>query len=607
MNQISTLFFTALLFPLFAFGADTIKLTAQVDNTSLRVGERFTYTVQADYSGSLPDIQPPDFNGFDVVGGPSVSTSVQIINMSVTKSQTLSYILRPNRSGSLTINPASLKVRSKTISSNSVTLEVASNTSTQTPPTAKPQGGVNGQSLPQGDKLPEVFLTATTDKSNLTKQDMAVVTYRLYLRVNVLNYEIAKLPQATGFWIEDFPVSARPILEDVTVRGQPYKVATIRKSGVFPTRAGNLILDPLTIDVTIERPGRRGRDSFFDDPFFGNRGSRLVQSVTCDPLTLSIRDFPGGAPASFSGDVGSFEVKVNYDKETLSQNDALTVKVSISGRGYLKSVDAPKLELPSGFEQFTPTVDDNVSLVGEAMRGKKTFTYLVIPRRSGTFVLPAVKFTFLDPATNSYQTLAEGGLTLNVTPSSGGDQESYTARSPSEVTLIDSDIRFVKSLNEPLTRGTTPPYRSPLFYILLAVWPLGFISGIGWEKYYERLHSDPIQVRRRRAVEGMRQQLLEAEKYASGRDALKAAESAAKGLAELACAVIKEPTAGVTTELIERKLLDAGAETQLVSKTISLLGEADRIRFGGSGQTVEDINQMLGQFKAVAGDLEKLP
>ncbi len=609
MTKLKFLLTLLLVMPIIAISADNITLKALVDNPSPRLGERVNYTIQADYSGSLPDIAPPDFEGFDIVGGPSVSTSVQIINMSVSKSQTITYTIRPNKPGTLIINPASLKVRSRTISSNSVTLEVLSTSNPQTPINPGKNQGKSSQSQEpavQSEKLPEVFLTASVDKSSITKLDMAVVTYRLYLRVNVLNYEVAKIPQATGFWIEEFPVSTRPVLEDVTVRGQPYKAATIRKVGVFPTRAGSMILDPLTIDVTIERPGRRSRDSFFDDPFFGSRGQRVTQSVTCDPLTLNIRDFPAGTPAYFSGDVGSYEMKVTYDKSELAQNDALTVKVTINGRGYMKSIDAPKLDLPSGFEQFAPTTEDNISLVGESMRGKKTFTYLVIPRRTGMFTLTPVNFSYFDPGSGGYQTVSNGGIELNVLPPTGREESAFSGKSQSEITLLDSDIRFVKALSTPLTHKAIPPYRSPLFFILLALGPVGYLSGIGWEKYSEQRQSNPVAVRRRKATDLMRKAFLEADKFAGQSDAFRAAEAASKGLAELTGAIINEPTAGLTTDLVRRKLEELNAGQDLIDQSVRLLGEADRIRFGGAGQTVGDIVAMVDGFKAVAARLEQL-
>jgi len=591
-----------------------VDFKATVDDPGPTVGSRLTYTVTLSTDGSLPDIIPPDFDGFDIVSGPSSSTSIQMINMAISKSESLTYILRPNRPGSLTIGPAKAKVKGKLLTSNPVTVEVlqagaGGNAASQPSRGRSAPNQPNAAAPPtQTGRSHPVFLTATADKPTLYKLEMATITYRLYLKVNVLNYVVVKTPQATGFWTEEFAVSNRPVLEDVSIRGENYKVAVVRKIGVFPTRAGQLKLDPLTIDVTIQTAGRRSRDpfdSFFDDPFF-SRGGREVKTLTCDPITLEVRDLPVGAPPDFHGDVGNYQLRLSYDKSEVAQNDAITVKATVSGVGYLKSVDAPKLILPSGFEQFAPTVEADVNVAGDAMRGKKTFTYLVIPRRSGRFTLSPVSFSFFDPNNRGYETVTDGGLEVNVTPSAGGEESVFSGRTPSEVTLMESDIRFIKSLSGPLSPVSIPPYRTGIFFFMLALAPMLFLGGVGWEKIQEARHSDPIAVRRRKASALMKKTLEEAEAHARSGSALKAVETASKGLSELVGAVIDEPTAGLTTELIRTRLVSRGAENDLVDRTIRLLSEADRIRFGGGGSSSSVLDDLLSQFRQTTEALEKI-
>lgn len=593
-------------------GATDFK--AVVDNPGPTVGERITYTVSFSTDGQLPDIEPPDFDGFDIISGPASSTSIQMVNMAISKTVSLTYTLRPNRPGSVTIKPAKATVKKKLLTSNPVMIEVLAaggGGGSPSPGSGRGGGGVPSAPPQQGGRSSEVFLTATADKPALSKLEMATITYRLYLRVNVLNYEVVKAPQATGFWVEEFPTANRPILEDVTIKGEPYKVAVIRRIGVFPTRSGQLMLDPLTVDITVERPYQQKRrrdpfDSFFDDPFF-SRGQREVKTLTCDPLTLTVRDHPSGAPTDFKGDVGDYTLKVTYDKTQLAQNDALTVKATISGSGYLKSVDAPKLSLPSGFEQFAPTAEANVSVTGSAMRGKKTFTYLVIPRRAGTFNLPPVSFSFFDPDKGDYQTALDGGVELLVSPGEGGaGADLFAGRTPSEVTLMDSDIRFIKSLSGTLARTSIPPYRTVTFFALLALAPALFFGGIGWEKLQEYRQSDPIAVRRRRASSQMRKALEEADKLAAAGDALKAVETAARSLTELVGALIREPSAGMTTDAIRSGLSQIGASDELTAAVIRLFSEADRIRFGGGGDSRPVGTESIARFREAAEALEKL-
>lgn len=606
----------AFVFAMVIAASAATSFQAQVDNPAPSVGERITYTVTLATDISLPDITPPDFDGFDIIAGPSVSTSVQIVNMSVSKSKSVTYVLRATRPGSLVISAAKAVIKKSTFTSNVVRVEVTQpgmSGATQSQPS---RGGRSGQAAPtpnvpsSGGRSPEVFLTASTDKPSLYKLDMATITYRLYLRVSVLNYELTRTPQATGFWMEEFPTSNRPILEDVTIKGEPYKVAVIRRIGLFPTRTGSLILDPLTIDVTVEQPAaRRSRDpfdAFFNDPFF-NRASRQVKSATCDPINLTVRDLPAGAPPSFGGDVGNYDLKVTYDKSEASQNDALGVKVTISGKGYLKSIDAPKLNLPSGFEAFKPTEDNNITVSGDAMRGRKTFSYLVIPRRSGSFTLPPVTWSYFDPDDGHYKTLSEGGIALNVTPSAGGSSDALIGgRAPSEVQMMDSDIRFIKAISGPLDQTTVPPYRSQTYFLLLALAPLLFFGGIGYEKYDAFRHSDPVAVRRRKALAEARKAFEEAAKLSQAGQALKTVETAARGLSEVVGAVIDEPTAGLTSSAIATALALKGAGEELVKETLRLLSEADRIRYGGAGSSSSDIERLLDNFRNTVDALEKV-
>ena len=355
-----------------------IELTAEVDNLSPTVGSRISYSITISGGTSLPDIKLPDLDNFEIVMGPSSSTSIQMINGRINRSKTLTYILRPLKSGHLRLGPIKIKHRRKTYVSNIIELDVRPS---RTPPpnisTTPPINNKN-EALPAGkSELPDLFFTATADKDTAYRQEMVIVTYKLYLRVNVTGYEFGKLPQARGFWQEEFSIGTRPVTREVTIRGQPYKMAVMRKIALFPTRTGKLVLEPFVIDCQVELPqsrAKRSRDSrswFFDDSYF-SRMKRERRSVSTEPLTLTVLDLPSqGKPPSFKGDVGDLSLRVIMDKKQLSQHDALTINVTISGTGYLKSVDAPELTLPSGFEQFNPTVTENIRLSGSAMKGNK--------------------------------------------------------------------------------------------------------------------------------------------------------------------------------------------------------------------------------------------
>ena len=579
-----------------------VNFSAGVDKNVVSIGERFTYTVTLEGQGMGADIIPPDFEGFSIVMGPSSSTSIQMINGRVSQSQTVSWVLRAMKPGSAIIGAAKVKIKKAYYATEPITVEVEPGGAPPPPVTANRPPARTRPSQGDTDEASEVFLVARADKDTVYKLDMVTVSYRLFLRVNVSNYNFVKLPEATGFWQEEISMPSRPVLQDVEVRGQQFKMAELRKVALFPTRAGTLELEPLVMDVAIERPAQRRRTGdpfnwFFDDPFY--RSLTTTKTVQSEPLRLTVLDLPrAGQPANFHGDVGDYRLSVDYDKSELAQNEALTMKVTISGQGYLKSVDAPALALPPVFERFTPTADEAITMTGGRMQGRKSFTYVIIPRRAGQFTLEPVSFNFFNPRTGSYETVRSGGTTLNVTPVEGGESALIAGAGPSEVTLLGSDIRFIHGLSGSLERAGQPVYRAVWFYSLLLTPPLLYLLGLGLQGVLERRMADRAGVRRRRAMEAIRRALADAGKSAlQGGDSTATLNNLGGGLAELVGAVIDTPAAGLTGDQITIGLQNSGAAPEFVDEVKALLGLADAVKFGGIKPDAGQAEALLGRFR----------
>ena len=98
-----------------------IKFTAsgpkQIGN-----GEQFqvTYTLNTNGSGLVS----PSFPDFDLLGGPSQSTNMSIVNGAMSQSVSFTYYLRAKKEGTFTIKPAKIKVNGVEIESNNLTITV---------------------------------------------------------------------------------------------------------------------------------------------------------------------------------------------------------------------------------------------------------------------------------------------------------------------------------------------------------------------------------------------------------------------------------------------------------------------------------------------------
>ena len=601
--NIGFLYVSIILF-IFALSANAAKyeLTASVDRNICNVGERISYIVSISGKSSLPDIKPPNFTGFKLVSGPNTSTSLEMVNGRVSRESTSEYILRASKPGNFVIKPATAKKSRKVYKSESVTVEVLP---TGQSPISRNKSNVN-DAVKNRRSLPDVFLVADVDKKEVYLRDLVTVTYELYFKVNVSNYAFPNLPRSTGFWQEEFKTPARPVIRDTNVKGIPYKVATIRKVGLFPTRTGALEVGSLTADISVEVAQKSRRRSIWDDPFF-SRNRTEVKSVTTQPVKLNVLGLPfQGKPSNFKGDVGDYKLRVSYDKRQVTQHDAINVTVTINGKGYIKSVQPPELVLPDGFEQFDPTVTDNISSSAGSMRGKKTFKYLVIPRRSGTFRLDPVQFSFFNPKTKKYNTVKSGAVTLSVKEA---EEDQYLAGGgfiPEEIALLGSDIRFVKELNSPLIKVKQAAFKSSVFLITLLLSPLLFLLGLGAENIIEKRMADPVKVRMRKAPEFMRKNLIQANKMMELSKTHEAISLADQALREYIGAIVQEPAAGLTGNLIDKGFKEKEIEEELITEIKGLLNESDHIKFSGVNIETNGAQIILDRVKSVGSKLEKI-
>lgn len=120
-----------ILFPLLSFFF-FIQLHAQQFTAGVEgLGQYYRLSFTVDSRGA-EDFTPPSFAEFDVLSGPSESTSssYQIINgkASHSESTTYTYILSPRREGTFKIGTASVKVKGKTLRSRPVTVDVSAAT-----------------------------------------------------------------------------------------------------------------------------------------------------------------------------------------------------------------------------------------------------------------------------------------------------------------------------------------------------------------------------------------------------------------------------------------------------------------------------------------------
>ena len=243
------------------------------------------------------------------------------------------------------------------------------------------------------------------------------VEYKLYFNVSIRSYNLENIPANAGFWNEDFEMPRQPVIHSEIVNGVNYNVAVIRKTALFPTRAGKLTIEPITLTLeTVVRAKRSRRngffDSFFDDPF----NTRTVKkTVSSKPVTIEVKSPPQeNKPADFSGAVGRYDFSVTLDKSNVKVNEAVSLKIKLSGTGNIKLIELPKPIIPPDMEQYEPKINSTIKRSGNKISGSKTAEYVLIPRLGGDFTIKPLSFSYFDPKDKKYVTLRSKALTVKV-------------------------------------------------------------------------------------------------------------------------------------------------------------------------------------------------
>ena len=433
-----------------AFGQTDIKVEAP---NVVAADEQFNVTFIIEGEENPSDFQWSSGGDFQVLWGPQSgrSTSIQIINGKRSKSvqTTYTYVLRPVSSGRFNLPQASAKVNGKEIRSGQVSIQVAgagaasssSSSSAQTRPSQ--QSGQSQQSRNAGIQDSDIFLKLDLSRSKVVVGEPIIATLKLYQRVNIGGFENVVFPTFNGFWSQEIEAPTNIEFTREVYDDQIYNSALLRKFVIIPQQQGQIRIDPAEmvclVNIRVSPSGTSIFDGFFDD-------YRTVRKkVSTGPVTVDVSPLPAGAPASFGGGVGSFTISASLNKDSLKTHEAASLLVTISGRGNISLLEAPKVKFPPDMEVYDTKVSDKVDNTG--LSGSKLYEFPFIPRSHGDFVIEPVKYSYYDVNQCKYVTLETPAIPVTVARGNESDAGGIVMAGPSQkdVRTLGSDIRFINT------------------------------------------------------------------------------------------------------------------------------------------------------------------
>jgi len=473
-----------------------VTFTMAVSKDKLGLNERLRVDFTMNKDGD--NFNPPDFNGFRILMGPSQSISSSWINGVRSYSKSYSYTLSPTRKGTLTIEQSSIVIAGKLYKSLAKKIEVTS--AVAAPNSPKTAGDIADENL---------HLVAEVSKSSPYLNEAVSVIYKLYVspNISVSNYQPLDNPTFNNFWSQDIKVTDLTA-KNGTYKGEPYRYVVLKKVVLYPQKIGKLEIEPLSLDVTVDVPSNR-RD------FFGSRLYNQTHKVVfAGRRVIDVKPLPlKNKPADFGGAVGDFDFQVSASKTSLNATESLQATVAVSGVGNLKLFKLPILEVPSALEVYDPEFTEEVRTNFSGMQGKIKNAYTVVPAFKGKYPLPPLRFSFFNPKTEKYTTIDSKEIIINVL---GGPQNTNIPNSDNSANkqgvISSSQFNFIKLQPNLQEISTGVFYKSWRFYLFLLL-PVLFIPlAILFKQRSKEMADDVVGGKARRASKLSRKYLSKAKK-----------------------------------------------------------------------------------------------
>ena len=358
-------------------------LTAKLKPTTVNLGNSATLTLRCE-GGAPATVNPIKTPRNLALTFLSSGTETRIINGIRTTTEVFTYKVTPKIAGRFAVPAFRATVNGNNIESDSLTLTVLAKDGDNTP-----------GNLSKGPPAANL-LVKTTVKEVYVGEVFSVSMELLALGLRQVHLPVPQL-----------------LTEGIRfTRIRPeYQQTRSRASGgglynVFLFQTGAVAMKPGRMNLTFEV------DVNVMD-YTGNVFGRERQlHLTSDPIALNVLPLPKkGQPKNFTGAVGKFKLTAEAKPQSVQAGDPVELTVRLFGRGSIDDTPVPTATGWDGFKVHPATSKINYTDTRH-MNSRKVFKQMIIPMRPEITRVPALEFSYFDPAARQYVSLTTPSLKL---------------------------------------------------------------------------------------------------------------------------------------------------------------------------------------------------
>ena len=261
-------------------------------------GETFQLVYRAAGAHELGAFTAPQIAaGLKVLYGPQLNVLHKMSGGVSKEYTTITYTLQATKAGSYAISAAQLRVGQKSLKALSKRIQVAKAQGLTQQPIA------SGESLQIADR--DMYMRAIVSSQSVYTQQPVLVSLYLYSRYGNLAGVDRKPPEVTDFVTKEIPLQHTSLTTE-RVGGRLMYKALIWQILAYPQRSGELVIPSFEYDFQVAVNRKVDNE---EDLFANKAVATAHKKLHSQPLKLTVRPLPEGAPEGFDQLVGSFKIQ----------------------------------------------------------------------------------------------------------------------------------------------------------------------------------------------------------------------------------------------------------------------------------------------------------